>query len=495
MRTVRLYLFCWLALAACGRPTSDPRQAAVVEAMAEADDGLLLARPQLVAGKYSQMSVPGTSFFRASLPVFLSDFQETNGAAGESSFTLPSVLVPCAGNPDPESFGTLLASDGSVGLELGSFDAASRAPFLVDVRRFAAGMALAANLANADDSAARAETAAAAQSVAKAGLIGYVQGIQAAAAGNPPVRITAPTLNPYLDGLLAQASAAAGTELSTETALDASGARHLIRGAFDPANPQRVFGDLPADAYAGLQQALADYQQTLVSPPPPEAFTVLDAVREYGADVASWPNVRAVVLIQGGSGDPADNELLEVREISDSQVSRFFPPGLAASNPARDLLFARAAWARPDADPLWGASTWMGLPVQIRRETAAARGLRVADLTGSNGTVPVLQNLALTLGTLLARLHSASLQGEPSAASAVWSLIAENPEGFEAEQAAAGAVYANQSLADLVRWQTELQSLGLDLGIKPAAADAPSADLAALFGTPPAPPPPIPPGP
>ena len=109
--------------------------------------------------------------------------------------------------------------------------------------------------------------------------------------------------------------------------------------------------------------------------------------------------------------------------------------------------------------------------------------------------MPVLQNLALTLGTLLARLHSASLEGEPSAASAIWSIVAENPESFEAEQAAAGAVYASQSLADLVRWQTGLQRLGLDLGIEPPTTDAPSADLAALFGTPPAPPPPTPPSP
>ena len=352
MPAFRLLPCRWLlaiaATAACGQAPSDPRQAVVFEAMAEADESLLLARPQLMAGKYSQMSVPGTSFFRASLPVYLNDFQTGNGATSESSFTLPSPLVPCAGNSDPESFGTLLASDGTVGLELGSFDAANRAPFLLDVRRFAAGMALAANLANAGDPAARAATAAAAQSVALAGMIGYVQGIEAAASGSPPARITAPTLNPYLDGLLSQASAAAAnhTELTTETYVDANGARHLVRGVVDPADPQRVFGDLPSDAFASLQESLAGYQQTLVSPPPPPTFTVLDAVREYGADVASWPNVRAVVLIQGGGGDPADNELLEVRGARRLGAVPLLPAGPRCGRPgARSPLCARGLGA------------------------------------------------------------------------------------------------------------------------------------------------------
>ncbi len=497
-KPLRLQLCSLLAFAACSQAPSDPRQRVVGSVMEQADDALLRTRPELVAGKYSQMSVPGTSFYRGALPLYLHDFEEGNGGLGGFNLALPPTLAPCAGDPNPESFGTLLASDGTVGLELSDFDAADRAPFLFDVRRFTAGIALAANLANAGDSAAQTASAAAAQSIALAGMIGYVQGIEAAAVGTPPERVASPTRNPYLDGLLAQALAGATDrgELITETAVDPSGHRHLLRGAIDPSDPQHVFGDLPAAAYAALQDTLDAYQQTLVSPPPPGYFTVLDAVREYGAGVASWPNVRAVVLIQGGGGTSADNQLLEIQELPDSPLAHVFPPGLDVGDVSeRNLLLSRAAWARPDADFLWGASTWMGLPVQIRHETAAAQRINVSDLSGSNGTVVVLQNLALTLGTLLARLHSASLEGEPSAASAIWEAISVDPEGFEADQAAAGVAYSSQSLADLVSWQAELQGLGLNLGIQPDTADAPSPNLASLFGTPPLPLPPTPPSP
>jgi hypothetical protein len=484
-------------LAACGAP-ADPRQAVIADTLERADDAMIRARPMLVAGEYSLMTNPGISFLRGSLPLYLRDFEDGSAGLGASSFALETPLVPCVGDPHPENFGTLLAADGTVGLELDDFDTADRAPYLFDVRRFVTGLALAANLANAGDPMAQAATVAAARDIARAGAEGYVAGIQAAASGSPPGRVVAPTGNVYLDELLAKAAADAVNrdELTTDTAVDSNGQRHLIRGVIDTSDPQNVFGDLPAFAVQALPEVLAAYQTTLLSPPSPEFFTVLDAVREYGAGVASWPKLRAIVLIRGANNGNADNELLEVKEVSDSGIAGLYPPGVYADNVQdRDILFSRAAWSRPDADPYWGASSWVGFPVQVRHETAAARGVKVDDLTGAYGSVDVLTGLAHILGTILARLHSASLFGEPSPAGAIWSRIATNPNGFEDEQADVGVAYAEQTLADQTGWQSLMQTLGLNLGVLPDPGDAPSPDLAALLGTPPAPPPPTPPSP
>jgi uncharacterized protein (DUF2252 family) len=493
----RLALLPLLAVLACTDGLSNARETEIANVLEQADQAFILARPELVAGKYVLMSQPGISFFRGTLPLYMHDGQEGKGGLGVSAFELETPLVPSIGDPHPENFGTLLGPDGIVAIELDDFDTADRAPYLFDVRRFVAGMALAANLSNTGDAAANTAAVDAAYAIARAAAQGYAEGIQAAAAGNPPPRVTAPTGNAFLDTLLAKGARGAlnRDELSTDTVRTAS-SRTLVRGVLDPDDPQNEWSNLPDFAMTDLQSVLDSYRSTLISPPPADYFTVKDAVREFGAGVASWPKLRAIVLLEGPTDDPSDDVLVEVKELSDSGIAGLYPPGVYADDvQKRDLSLSRAAWALPDADPFWGASTWEGFPVQVRTEAASNVGVKVKDMTGPLGTVPVLTDLAKRLGAILARLHAASLEGQPGAAPAIWSRISTDVDGFEDEQATAGVTYAKQSLSDLPRFQDALQQLGTSLGLPPDPSDAPSPDEAAILGVPPAPLAPTPPSP
>jgi uncharacterized protein (DUF2252 family) len=495
----RLAALPLVMLFACDAGLTDARQTEVANVLEQADEAFILARPALVAGKYVLMSEPqpAISFYRGTLPLYMHDWQEGKGGLVASAFELEAPLVPSIGDPHPENFGTLLAPDGTVSVEFDDFDTADRAPYLFDLRRFLAGIVLAAHFSNAGDSSATAAAVSAAWSIARAGAEGYAEGMQGAAAGHLPPRVVSPTGNAALDALLAKGEEGAKNrdELTTDTVQSSSG-RRLVRGVLDPDDSQNVWSDLPDFAIAALQAAIDDYRTTLIAPPPAAYFTVLDAVREFGAGVASWPKLRAIVLLRGPTDDASDDVLVEMKEITDSGIAGLYPPGVYTDDvQQRDIQLSRAAWSRPDADPLWGASTWEGFPVQVRREAASNVGLKVDDLTGALGTVPVLTDLARRLGMILARVHAGTLSDQPSAAPVIWARISPNLDGFEDEQATAGVAYAEQSMSDFPRFQAALQTLGTSLGLPPDPGDAPLPDEAALLGVPATPPPPTAPSP
>jgi uncharacterized protein (DUF2252 family) len=498
-RVAPLAVVAIAAALACTDGISDAREGEIANMLALANQNFILARPELIAGEFVLMTEPSPaySYFRGVLPLYMHDTQEGKGGLVASAFELEAPLVPSLGDPHTENFGTLLGPDGIVAIELNDFDTADRAPYLFDLRRFLAGIALAAHQSNAGDATANAAAVSAAWSIARAGAEGYAAGIQAAAAGNPPPRVVAPTGNIVLDTLLAKGKMGAlnRDELTTDT-VQKNGVRTLVRGVLDPDDPQNVWEDLPDFAVADLQAALGSYRSTLIEPPPASYFTVLDAVREFGAGVASWPKLRAIVLLEGPSDDPSDDVLVEVKEVTDSGIAGLYPPGVYSNDiQARIVNMTHAAWAIPDADPLWGATTWEGFPVQVRREAASNNGLKVKDLTGALGTVPVLMDLAKRLGMILARLHSAPLDDQPSAAPVLWARISTDLDGFEDEEATAGASYALQALADYPRFQAAIQTLGTSLGLPPDPGDAPTPDEAAILGVPPAVPLPTPPSP
>jgi uncharacterized protein (DUF2252 family) len=486
-------------LVACTDGLNDARETEVANVLEQADEPLLLARPVFVAGKYVLMSNPSTpiSFYRGCFPLYLHDFHEGKGGLVASRFELEAPLVPAIGDPHPENFGTLQGPDGIVSLEPNDFDTADRAPYLFDVRRFVAGMVLAAYFSNTGDAAANAAAIAAAPAIAKAAAQGYADGIKNAAAGHPTPRVVAPTGNAYLDTLLMKAQAAVRNrdELTTDTVRTAT-TRTIVRGVLSASDPQNTWENLPDFALASLQATVDAYRSTLVSPEPPAYYTVKDAVREFGAGVASWPKLRGIILLEGPTTDVSDDVLVEIKELTDSGLAGLYPPGVYTDNVEQRLVvMTKAAWSIPDADPLWGASSWEGFPVQIRRESESNKGVKVDDLTGSNGTVAVITDLAHQLGLLLSRVHAASLEGQPGAASVIWSLISADEEGFVEEQASVGMSYAHQSMSDFPLFQAALQTLGTSLGLARDPSDDPPPDLAALLGVPPPPPAPTPPSP
>lgn len=483
-----------LAIAGAGCEAShvEAREGQLVAVMASADEPLIRARPALSAGKYTRMALGLFDFYRGTLAMFRSDMRSGTTAAAVSSFSLDLPLVPSLGDPHPENFGALRAADGSIAIEPNDFDAADQAPYLWDVRRLAAGMAVAVAASNAGDSAALARAMDARRTIVRDAIAGYRAGIEDAARGTRPGRV--------VDGggaivadLFRRSNRddARRRELADLTVIERSGQRKLKRGVVDPSDPQSVLADLPPVAWARLPAALDRYRTTLLGALPSSFFTLLDAVREFGSGVASWTRVKVLLLVRGPTDDPSDDVLLELKELADSGIAGLFPPGVSYDSvPDRIVATTREAWARPDAEPLWGATEWLGLPCQIRRETEGQKGVRVARMVEAEGTPQAIGALGAVLGRLVARVHASGPHGVENAR-AIYERIAIDPERFLDEQADAGVAYAELVSADHARFIRSLHRTGLRLGIPFDPADAPRPDLAALLGSPP-PPPPLP---
>ncbi|HEX7666713.1 MAG TPA: hypothetical protein VF407_19430, partial [Polyangiaceae bacterium] len=350
---------------------------------------------------------------------------------------------------------------------------------------------------NSDDADARTATAAHATDITRATMTAYAEAIRTTLAGTPIGRLDESTAGAIVADLFRRSKRddAARAELPEFTVFDGN-VRKLLRGPIDPTQPDNALADLPAATLATLPAAIAEYRSTLVAPPPPEYFTLEDAVREFGSGVSSWAKVRVILLVRGPTDDPNDDVLLELKELTDSTIAGLYPPGRYADDVrARVIDGARHAWARPDAEPLWGVTTLEGLDCQIKTETEAFKTVRVAKMVGDLGTADALTALGTTLGQLLARVHTTKVQGVDDAAQAIWNVIGQDENGFVEEQVALADTYAAEMVDDQNRFRRALQSLGPSLGIPNDPADRPLGDLAALLGVPPASPAPEAPSP
>jgi uncharacterized protein (DUF2252 family) len=485
-----------LGVAGCGGGLDDPRAALIASALTRADAASIRARPALVAGKYALMAGDAYAFYRGTLPVFRRDWETGENGVSTSAFSLqaaprdglpPGIAALLVGDAHPENMGILRARDVSFGLEPNDFDSADHGPYLWDVRRLAAGLDLATRLSNSDDPAAAAAARAASRAVARAAAEAYAEAVHALAHGAPRARITDGGGEPVVADLFTRSAQATVDRTELGNTVLTGSKRKLRRGVLDPAAPYQTYGDLPPQAYDALPAALEAYRQTLLDPPPAAYFTLLDAARVFGSGVASWAKVRVALLVRGPSDDPADDVILELKELTDAGLLPGYPPGVFYdSNPDRVRTLSRAMWAIPDADPLWGTTTWLGLDCQIKTETDGEKTFRVKRLTGKRGTPAAITGAARVFGGLLARLHAARPADGSDPVAAIDAAIGADAAAFADEQADFAERYAARVLADLTLFQGALADLGPTLGLVPDPADAPPPDLAALYGTPPA---------
>lgn len=473
-----------LGALACGSSTpEEARKAEIASVLASADEPFIRSRPSLVAGKYARMAGSSYDFFRGTVPLSWHDYRSNNFGFGASNFALDGPLAPVLGDPHPENFGTLLGADGTLALEPNDFDSADFAPYLWDLRRLVTGMALAARLTNADDPVAHDATAQKSRVIARAAAEAYAQAIAALSAGGERAQITIGDGDPNLEDLFSRSAEdlTERTELTELTTLE-NGSRRLRRGVLDPADPAERYLDLPPWAVATLPATLVHYRQTLMNPPEASYFQLLDAVRAVGSGVASWARVRVVLLVRGPTDDPADDVLLELKELNDSGLAGLYPPAVRYDDVGERIrLTSRAAWAKPDAEPLWGTSEWMGFPCQIKRESEAQKTIRVRRMSKERGTPEALESLSRHLGQVLARAHAATPKNAAWAARDIATIIGRDPMGFADEQADVGEKYAQQVLVDHELFRAVLEERGARLGLPSDANDVPSHDLAAIY--------------
>jgi hypothetical protein len=359
---------------------------------------------------------------------------------------------------------------------------------LWDLRRLIVGVVIGLSASNPDDAAAGELALGAAEPVARATVEGYVDAVRRMADGAHRRDVGVDVDSPIIADLLDRSAddLADKAELGELTST-IDGKRVLKRGVYGD-DSQETLADLPRIARDTLPSALEAYRRSLVAPPEAKFFTVLDAARKFGGGVASWPRVRILVLVRGPSDSPDDDVVLEMRELIDSGLGVFGPQEVYFDSPVhRVLSTSRAAWRRPDAAPLWGAATFLGLPVQVRWETEGQKTFRTRRFAKALGTPDANASFGRDAATVLARVHGASTDESAAPARELWRIISVDPEDFAREQIRVALEYARQVTEDHQHFNNALRRLGPTLGVVIDPADAPHPDLRALYGTPPAP--------
>lgn len=483
-RALPLVVLACLFASSCG--VGDDRAATVTNTLVRADEVGLRHRGSLYAGKYARMAATLFDFYRGSMPLFLRDASDPSTVVGRSAFSLAQPMPLSIGDAHYENFGVLRAADGTFRVEPNDFDAADRWPYLYDVRRLATSLVLAARLSNPDDVAARTLAIDAARTIARTAALAYATAIVATAQGSTPGPVLRDPSEVLTEDLFRRGArdASPPLELGTLTVLD-GGARRLRRGVLDPAEPTNDLLDLPPSAVVALEATLSLARTRLDAPPEPDFFRILDAARERGSGVASWPRVRVLVLVRGATDAPSDDVVLEVKEIGESGAREWIPPGRFFDGPEQRIdFFRRSTWSRPDADPLWTTARWLDFRVQVRSEAESNKTLRVSRLDGARGTPAALTSVAAVLGRLVARIHATPLPFDGRPSDAIAAHLAGREAAFADEQADVALAYADQVEADWASFRDALVRLGPTLGFPAAQTEAPSPDLAAILAAP-----------
>ncbi|MCA9603199.1 MAG: DUF2252 family protein, partial [Myxococcales bacterium] len=468
MRRRILVVASLLFASACAEPSADDRRTVIVQALVDADQSLVASRPGFVAGKHAAMARDLYAFYRATLPLYARDWRMGVAPVLRSRFAVDSMLPLTLGDAHPENFGLLLGGDGSLAFEPNDFDSADRYPYLWDVNRMLVGLALAVRASNVEDPEARAVAVAAERTILRAAALAYADEITRIADGGARRRWMGSEGVPALEDLFrrGERDRDARAELDELTVVDGEGRRTFVRGpAMDDA--ENVRGPVPEFALDALPRALESYRRSLRDRPPAEYFDVLDAVRELGSGVASWPRLRVLVLVRGPSDEPEDDVVLELKELTDSPARGWIPPGVFFDELGdRVRIAAELLWTAPDAEPLWGVTSWLGFPVQVRRESEAEKTLRVRRLEDDAGTVEALKALAAVLGSVLAQLQANRTVGEEWAAPVIARRLRGQGVDFAEEQSDLAVEAADGVSIDWLFFRAAIAERGLLLGYR-----------------------------
>jgi uncharacterized protein (DUF2252 family) len=443
-----------IAVAGCSATPLDVRAQRVIEALAVDNYAWSLREPAVVEMKLRKMQRGPYEWLRGTAGVYWRDVYEPGVPRHATAFgDEASSRVLLVGDPHPENVGTYRTADGTLVVEWNDFDAAGYGPYEGDLRRLAAGLAIAAN----DDALAG--------ELARRAADGYATEIALLATGAPG----APTvhgLDPVLDKLIdkARANGDAGKALSEIAPVGTDGARQIAFGDLEAVAPDGVVENrqqpVGPDGLVWIDRALAGWQAAR-----PEAGAIKLRTRRIGSGVASYPALRYYVVLEGPTPDAADDLVLELKETRDGVIIPGVPQREAAewSSPAARVVDAqRRLHARRDSDALLDSAELGGLSVKIRDRSAYQRGLDASDLAdlaaGSASDRDKLLALAGHLGALLARAHGAALTSDGIPGwQAISPLLAGREPAFVDEVAAMAA----DDVAQLVADHAALQSVDL----------------------------------
>jgi uncharacterized protein (DUF2252 family) len=383
-----------------------PDRAALVCDTLFVDNAALAARdPSLVDEKLTVMGADRYDWFRGTLRLFLRDATLPGAPWSWTPRSAKATGIALVGDPHVENVSTYLDASGAVRLEFNDFDAATWGPWWLDAWRLATSLALLDNagLAAADPVLARRL----AETVARA----YVAEVGRSDASAPGRIVDDGRQGRLIGQLFSKArNDAADQEIFADWTRLGDAGRLLVTDAAASDDYLAAAGTIEAALVGGAWDR-ARPRGTGVEPAGP----LLDLARRYGAGVASRPNLRYYLLLDGGTDQPLDDLIIEAKETLDA------PPALdptlrnrsvATDDAARAVALQRALQGElaglPSVDPWLSASA--GTPAfRFRGVTSWQRSPRHEDLEGTAalgaiGAAPMIE-LANTLGRLLALSH------------------------------------------------------------------------------------------
>lgn len=419
-----------IAAAGCAQPALDAREQRIVQALHD-DNYVWAARDRgLVELKLAKMQRGPYEWLRGTASLYWRDVTEPGGDRPATTFGDPrSSRVLLVADPHPENVGTFRASDGTMFIDWNDFDGTGYGPFMMDLRRLATGLAIAA------------EDEAVARELARRVAAGYAATMAQLATGARLGELVAGTHALLDDELTTARTRGDRADNLDEVAPIVDGVRQLAYGDLEDVAADGVLEDrlLPVGptVAAWLDRAVATWRRGR----PDEAALgeIKLRARRIGSGVASYAAYRFNVVLEGPTLAVADDRLIELKETREGFILRGVPRLAVAewSTPAaRAVDTQRRLQARRDGDALLGHAQVGGLSLKLRDREAYQRGLDRADLTDlAAGTPPErtqLGDLAELLGGLLARAHG---QADTEEGVAGWTVIAPLLAGREAELA------------------------------------------------------------
>ncbi|HEY1552920.1 MAG TPA: DUF2252 family protein [Kofleriaceae bacterium] len=387
MRSVAL-----VALCACASPSSDARDAFVIDTLAEDNYMWALRDPDLVAMKLELMQEEPYEWLRGTAAVYWRDLSTPGVDRPATKFgDALSSRVLLTGDPHPENIGSFRAADGTMLIDDDDFDAAGYGPFEGDVRRLAAGMIVAA--AGAGPSPA---------DIASAVATAYQAQIAELEAGMAPDPGTAP----YLDKLIAKAQT--NGDAHKELTDDVASPGVLATGDLDPIDAFGVVQNR-VEPIATTEHDVVTAALAPLLAAHPELGAIEDIGRRYGHGVSSYPALRYLVLLAGETASPDDDRVLEIKEERDGldiadvpqlDSSEWSTPGERATNTAHRM------WLRPDEDVVWSHGEATPLSFVTHDDADYQRGVDHGDLGALAGSdADEYLQVCGVFGRLLARAH------------------------------------------------------------------------------------------
>jgi len=376
-----------------GGAGATPRAHKILSVFDTAFGELLAADPAAFRVKFRKMAASAFAFYRGTACLFYADLDEGDGAAGTGPFlTARTARVWIHGDLHAENFGTYLAANGRLVFNVNDFDEAFVGPFLWDLKRFAASVALIGyTKALADDVITRLVSAYAAA---------YRERIRELAKGGQPAPLTLDTARgPLLDALR---SARTRTRVG------------LLESMTEVAGHDRRFtaggGAVPLEA-AARRKVLAAFDAYLETLPPsslarPDSHRVKDVVGRRGIGIGSAGLPSYNLLLEGHTDALENDVVIYMKQAQTPAVSRHVTDpavrGYFRHEGHRTVISQRALQAH--ADPWLGWTELDGVGQLVAEVSPYAVDLDWSDLDDP----AQMEAVVADLGRATAAMHAAA---------------------------------------------------------------------------------------